>query len=289
MNIKLKSSESYKIDNGVLNFLNDNNNYSNSFGIQWKIWPLIQFDRFAGISYSEDMFKRITGIDSLTELSGLTVLDIGCGPGRFIDICRKYGAKVWGVDYSDAAYIAAKNFSSDNDVTIIRCSATNLPIESSQFDLVYSIGVLHHTDCPDVAFSECARVCKKGGRVAISVYGKNGYYDLPHLNLIRRFLNLLGEKTKKYIALLYSVTVVSIFYPLHRLFKNQTRILRAIVPHAYINNYVWSILDTYDSITPKYQHTYYSYEIYDWYLTNNFINIIPTKWHSAAMVGEKNN
>ncbi len=49
----------------------------------------------------------------------------------------------------------------------------DLPIVEGAFDLVYSIGVLHHTPDPRRGFAEIARRVKPGGRLAVWLYRRN--------------------------------------------------------------------------------------------------------------------
>src|SRR5437868_5172871 len=110
----------YPILRGIPRFVPfDTDNYSRSFGYQWNRWPRVQFDSenlgrpMQG--HTSRMFERITGQGSL---DGQLILDMGCGPGRFIETARSKGAKVIGIDYSCAVEAAHENFKNDPDVCI---------------------------------------------------------------------------------------------------------------------------------------------------------------------------
>ncbi len=45
-----------------------------------------------------------------------------------------------------------------------------------QFDYVFSVGVLHHTDNPDMAFKSMAHHTKAGGETLVWVYSKEGNF-----------------------------------------------------------------------------------------------------------------
>jgi ubiquinone/menaquinone biosynthesis C-methylase UbiE len=57
-----------------------------------------------------------------------------------------------------------------------------LPFHDNTFDLIYSIDVIEHLECPLSALQEYQRVCKKGGHVFIQtpIYPVKRVYDLYH-------------------------------------------------------------------------------------------------------------
>ena len=113
LNGKLYSSKSeFQIINGIPRFVKDEG-YSNNFGWQWNRWAKVKFENenigkpMAG--HTTKMFKAITEL-TIDKLKDKTILDIGCGPGRFVDISRELGAKlVIALNYSTAIDAAKKN------------------------------------------------------------------------------------------------------------------------------------------------------------------------------------
>ena len=59
------------------------------------------------------------------------------------------------------------------DVAIVQADLLDLPLAERQFDLVFSIGVLHHSPDPRRAFAQVAARVKPGGRLAVWLYRKN--------------------------------------------------------------------------------------------------------------------
>jgi ubiquinone/menaquinone biosynthesis C-methylase UbiE len=104
------------------------------------------------------------------DLSGLknkTVLDDGCGGGRYSVAWKLLGAKeVVGVDLSDIgienANLRVKQ-SRIEGVSFVKGNVLDLPFEDNSFDIVYSNGVLHHTQDWKKGVHEHVRVLKKGG------------------------------------------------------------------------------------------------------------------------------
>ncbi len=81
--------------------------YADSFGFQWARFRTTQLDH-APDEESERTFLDKTGVDP-SKLDGSTVLDVGCGMGRFAEVCARYGARVVAVDLSDAVEPASEN------------------------------------------------------------------------------------------------------------------------------------------------------------------------------------
>jgi ubiquinone/menaquinone biosynthesis C-methylase UbiE len=182
-----------------------------SFGDEW--------GAFHGFSDEEMMRLGDEYFDIIKpEMLNLTtsVLEVGCGSGRFLKyVSNKAGYSV-GVDPSDAI-IAADDLLGKNDkVTLVKASANDLPFANESFDFVYSIGVLHHIPDTFKAMQACVDKVKKGGYFFTYLY-----YDLDGRGLLFRslykFSNLfrlgickLPPKPKKLIC---DVLAVSVYMP----------------------------------------------------------------------------
>lgn len=103
---------------------------------------------------------------------GKTVLDCGCGGGQHVNFVAPYAASVTGVDLN-ALSSARRNNENVRNAELIEADIATMDLKR-QFDVVYSIGVLHHTDDPDASFANIARHCRPGGRVIIWVYSREG-------------------------------------------------------------------------------------------------------------------
>ena len=116
--------------------------------------------------------------------TGKTIVDFGCGPGRFLDVVRRKGGIAVGIDLSGAVDAARRNFADDPDVLIVQGDLLNPPFRPGVFDGGFSIGVLHHTPDPAGGLAALARTLRAGGWVACCVYPKGDFYDFPS---VRRF------------------------------------------------------------------------------------------------------
>jgi SAM-dependent methyltransferase len=154
------------IDGGVPRLADQKNSYAASFGRQW--------NRYDVARPEEDVatFQFKTGVP-LADLAGRLVLDAGCGGGRYAHVAGSAGAQVIGVDLSAAVVKAAQVCAGLPQVLILQADLLDLPLPERAFDLVYSIGVLHHTPDPRRAFAEIARRVKPGGWLAVWLYRRN--------------------------------------------------------------------------------------------------------------------
>lgn len=161
----------YMILDFIPRFVSESN-YANSFGFQWNRFRETQLDSHSGVPISRDRFYRSTGW-SPDDLKGKTVLEVGCGAGRFTEILLYVGAIVVALDYSNAVDACWKNHYLHPNLTVVQGDIYNLPFQGETFDFVFCFGVLQHT--PDVkkAFMSLPSQLKKGGHLAVDVYRKS--------------------------------------------------------------------------------------------------------------------
>jgi ubiquinone/menaquinone biosynthesis C-methylase UbiE len=107
--------------------------------------------------------------DLLENVSGLEVLDLGCGTGRHAISMARRGARVTAVDFSDRMLERAKQKCAGENVTFHGCDLGNpLPFAAATFDLVLCALVLDHIAELESLFREMRRVCQPSGIVVVS-------------------------------------------------------------------------------------------------------------------------
>lgn len=141
---------------------------SAAFGTQWKILgDLSEVFRAEFQSYLEPV--------PLSELSGLSVLDAGCGMGKFSLAAAEAGARaVVAVDLSDAVDVAFHHLRRLPSANVVQASIAEPPFRPGAFDLVFSIGVLHHTPDPERSFRKLVPLVRPGGRLFVWLYALEG-------------------------------------------------------------------------------------------------------------------
>lgn len=117
-----------------------------------------------------DRFYSLLAADSIqelrrwTSLAGVTVLDVGGGPGYFADAFSAEGARYAGVE-PDAGELTARGGVAANH---LRASGLALPFADRTFGLTYSSNVLEHVAEPEQMADEMVRVTAPGGVVVMS-------------------------------------------------------------------------------------------------------------------------
>lgn len=142
-----------------------------NFGTSWRIWNDIDDDR-----YRRQLLDWLPFL-SPQDVRDRTVLDGGCGKGRHLRVMAGFGAReVIGVDVSLAVDVAYANTRDLPNVHVVQADLRRLPFRND-FDMVYSIGVIHHTPHPQRFFEAIAGHARPGGTVACWVYGRenNGW------------------------------------------------------------------------------------------------------------------
>ncbi len=127
-----------------------------------------------------DMFKwrrhlATTEMD-LDSLEGRRVLEIGSGGGAHSALFKRYGAHMTSVDITAERVIStARKMSLIKEGTgiSVQSDAENLPFIDDSFDIVYSNGVLHHSENTERCIQEVNRVLKKNGRAMLMLYSRH--------------------------------------------------------------------------------------------------------------------
>lgn len=153
------------------------------FGYEWQRYSEILPDH-------EEQFRNWTVHLRPEDWRGRTFLDVGCGTGRNSFWPMTYGAaggKAIDVDRASLA-VARRNLRPFADVAVEEKSAYEIG-ECDVYDIVFSIGVIHHLQFPERALAEMARAAKPGGRVLIWVYGyENNEWIVRFFDPLRRAL-----------------------------------------------------------------------------------------------------
>jgi SAM-dependent methyltransferase len=156
---------------------------SERFGYEWHTYPNI-------LPEYEEQFRRWLPFFSPDDWRGKRFIDVGCGMGRNSFWPMKYGAASGvAIDINERSLAAARtNLKLYPSVEVRKCSAYDLPWRE-EFEIAFSIGVIHHLEFPKAALEAMLRSTKPGGQVAIWVYGReNNEWLVSVLNPTRKFL-----------------------------------------------------------------------------------------------------
>ena len=179
------------------------------FGKQWKRYPDNK-----GYYGSVDLFKDFCGsLISEEDVRGKSILEIGSGTGRIVNMLIELGAKhVYAIEPSESYDVLISNTKLSRDkVTCYQVSGENVP--NVEVDLAISFGVLHHIPEPKPVVDRVYEVLKKGGKFVVWVYGYEG-----------------------------NETYLSIFLPLRKITKKLPDFLLALIANIFnimMSVYIW--------------------------------------------------
>lgn len=256
-----ETGEKFPIVNGIPRFVSEDN-YAAAFGNQWKTFPKPQLDKHAGSTWSKDRLERCLGIP-VAELKGKTVLETGCGAGRFTEVFVEAGAQIHSVDLSAAVETARDNVGNHPNVVYAQADINELPFPKNSFDYVVCLGVVQHTPDPEKTISRLYEYVKSGGTLVIDHYRWRLSYFFNSKPLWRKYIKRLpSDKSMRLVHRL-----VDFFFPLHWKYRHNKVawwLLHRISPlieytrtypeKDYQWQYEMSLLESHDSLTDYYKH-----------------------------------
>jgi len=256
--------ESYPVLRGVPRFV-PASNYSEGFGFQWKRHAWTQHDCYSRSTVSEDRFFKETRWPR--SLPGETLLEVGCGSGRFTTHALSTDAMVVSVDMSAAVEENYRCHAGARNLLVVQADLYRLPLIRQSFDKVFCLGVLQHTPDVEKAFRTLPDYVGPNGKVAVDVYDKRSgllgliepfYRTHRWIRPLTRRLppRRLYDAVSAYITLMWPLAKW-----IHRIPAIGPRINRALLVVDYRGRYPlsegllkeWSILDTFDMLSPAYE------------------------------------
>lgn len=256
-----ETGEKFPVVKGIPRFVSEDN-YAAAFGNQWKTFPKLQSDRSTQTSFSKDRLEGCLGF-SIDKLKGKTVLETGCGAGRFTELLVEAGALVHSVDLSIAVETAKDNVGDHPNVVFAQADIYALPFPKASFDYVLCMGVVQHTPDPEKTIASLYEFVKSGGTLVFDHYRLRWSYFFNSKPLWRKYIKRLpSEKSMKLVHRL-----VDYFFPLHWKYRNNKIawwLLHRISPLIeytrfypemdYQWHYEMSLLESHDSLTDYYKH-----------------------------------
>jgi SAM-dependent methyltransferase len=256
-----EKGEHYPVLKGIPRFVPDED-YTASFGLEWTVHSLTQLDSRTGTHISQERLERCIG-RPLSELNGLTVLEAGCGAGRFTELLVRSGAFVHSIDRSVAVEANRANIGSPPNYVVAQADLLSPPFPAASFDLVLCLGVLQHTPSPEASIRALWRMVKPGGSLVVDHYTWSLSLVTKIAPLYRLFLKRMKPARSKKVT----DRLVAIFFPLHwgirhvrvgqmllSRFSPCLVYLQAFPQLSKEQHFQWCRLDTFDSLTDHYKH-----------------------------------
>ncbi|MHB8620072.1 MAG: methyltransferase domain-containing protein [Chloroflexota bacterium] len=238
---------------------------ADSFGFEWSY-----FQRMLPV-YERNFAWYMEPLGS-TNWRGLRVLDAGCGTGRHTYHAAMRGASVVSIDLSRAIDVAARNCAGLPNVDFIQGDLCALPLIGG-FDLVYSLGVLHHLPSPEQGFQSISKMLRPGGRLLIYVYWDLEGQPRWRKALLRAVNSFRASTTRmqfdrlRQACLLFSACCYLGLVLPSRILRKWPR--SGAVPLAFYRDYPFRVLfnDTFDRFSAPLENRYNAATLGRWFET----------------------
>ena len=210
-----------------------------SFNYQWKNIPNAKY-----LLSDEEWRRNVAGyiLDELqltqNWIKGKTVIDVGCGGGRWSYGFAELGCKVTSTDISDGPCEFTKEKVPQSEV--IQNDLFELPnrLKDRKFDIIWCWGVIHHTHNPEAALNALVKLMHKDSILHLYVYSAD------RGNKIRILRKLMG---------MFSL-------------KNRERLISVLIKVGLIHG---SVHGWFDALSPKINHEISEITLRKWFAAND--------------------
>ncbi len=155
--------------------------------------------------YSLEQHRKYRKALENVDVSGVNVLDVGCGSGLFFDEVTDKASMVVGVDVSKKLLIKATRRVAKN-MYVLQADADHLPFKDGTFQAAVSFTVLQNLPKPQRTLQEIKRVTEKGGKIAITglkkAFPQTAFHDLVEQSGMQTEAFHDEEEINCYIAVL---------------------------------------------------------------------------------------
>ena len=193
-----------------------------SFGEEWSKFNSFSTEEINQIG--DDYFDIVTQNEIINKNS--IILDVGCGTGRWSMYFADKVRWIEAIDPSDAVFAAAALTNKKSNVRISKTASDKIPFKDNSFDMVMSVGVLHHIPDTGLALKHISQKAKIGGYVYIYIY-----YALDNRgilfrsifklsNIVRRAISSMPSRLKKLTCEIIAYIVYLPFIGFAALVKN---------------------------------------------------------------------
>ena len=138
-----------------------------------KFKPLHKFNPTRIKYIKENIINNFKLKNKFRPLSGINILDIGCGGGLLSEPMSRMGANVTGIDASDKNIKIAKLHSKKNKLKInYLCSSPEKLKVTKKFDVILNMEIVEHVEDIDFFLKSCSKLLKKNGLMFVATINK---------------------------------------------------------------------------------------------------------------------
>ena len=138
-----------------------------------KFKPLHKFNPTRIKYIKENIINNFKLKNKFRPLSGINILDIGCGGGLLSEPMSRMGANVTGIDASVKNIKIAKLHSKKNKLKInYVCSSPEKIKVKKKFDVILNMEIVEHVEDIDFFLKSCSKLLKKNGLMFVATINK---------------------------------------------------------------------------------------------------------------------
>jgi SAM-dependent methyltransferase len=196
-------------------------------------------------------------------LRGTLGLDAGCGFGRHLYQAAGHCSAVVGLDLSQAVDAAHQNTSQLPNVHLVQGDLYALPFAPGTFDVIYSVGVLHHLPDPAAGVKNLAPLLRPEGRLFIWLYSTQRRVMNFFLECLRVVTTRLPYAVLRQVAWVGAAIDQGLFVAPYRWLKRRPRaagIVERLAPQRIkvYSAYPFQVLhaDWFDRLAAPIRHYY---------------------------------
>ena len=249
-----------------------------SFGYEWQAFSEMLPDYESNFRW---YFERFAA-DSF---AGKRILDAGCGTGRHtFHMARSNAGEVVAMDFSQAIEVAARNNRDNANTHFVQADIYHPPFPPDSFDLVYSLGVLHHLPDPEKGFRTLLSLLRPGGYMNIYLYwnleGEAAWRRaaLSVVTQVRRVTTRLPHALLKKLSWLIAACFQVMFVLPSRALASfkLTRSLADRVPLGHYRKYSFRVLytDQFDRFSAPIENRYSRADVERWFEREQMKDIV---------------
>lgn len=225
--------------------------------------------------------------NALEDFRNKEVLECGCGGGQHTFFIAPYAREVVAVDLNTTNIAQQRNCQFTN-VHFVEADIAEMDLKR-QFDIVYSIGVVHHTDDPDKTIENIKRHVKPGGKMIVWVYSSEGNFMVEHFVEPLRKL-LLKHFRRSTLAVLSKMITVLMYIPIYTVYLLPIPFLPY---YSYFNNFRKlsfrrNVLNVFDKLNAPQVQFITQKRIEKWFKESDFSDIrispyVGVSWRGSGV------
>ena len=138
-----------------------------------KFKPLHKFNPIRIKYIKENIIDQFKMKNKAKPLSGINILDIGCGGGLLSEPMNRLGANITGIDASIKNIKIAKIHAKKNGLKInYICSSPEKLKITKKFDVILNMEIVEHVEDISFFLKSCSKLLKKNGLMFVATINK---------------------------------------------------------------------------------------------------------------------